>query len=73
MEDDGPDEAECEFWVAVHDVLSADVDQFDFFVSEEPERCLHVLDCVETHATALTGLEKETRRGGKKIFKHLIS
>ena len=62
MEDDGPDEAECEFGVSVHDVLAADVDQFDFFVSEEPQRRLHVLDGVETHPTSLTGLpvaEKE--------------
>ena len=33
VEDDGPDEAEGEFGVAVHNVLSSDVDQLDLLVS----------------------------------------
>ena len=59
MEDDGPDEAEGELGVAVDDVLPADVDQFDFFVAQEPQRGLHVLDRVEAHAPALPGLKEK--------------
>ena len=33
VKDDGPDEAECQLGVAVHNVLSSDVDEFDFFVT----------------------------------------
>ena len=56
VEDDGPDEAEGELGVAVHDVLAADVDQLDLLVAQEPQRRLHVLDGVEAHAAALSGL-----------------
>ena len=34
VEDDGPDEAEGELGVAVHDVLPSDVDQLDLLVPE---------------------------------------
>ena len=33
MKDDGPYEAECKLGVAVYNVLSSDVDEFDFFVT----------------------------------------
>ena len=56
VEDDGPDEPECEFGVAVDDVLAADVDELDLLVAQEPQRRLHVLDGVEAHAAALSGL-----------------
>ena len=32
MEDDRPNEAECELGVAVHNVLASDVDQLDLLV-----------------------------------------
>ena len=59
MEDDGPDEPEGELGVAVDDVLAADVDQLDLLVAQEPQRRLHVLDGVEAHAAALSGLQSE--------------
>ena len=59
VEDDGPDEAEGELGVAVHDVLAADVDKLDLLVAEEPQRRLHVLYRVETHATSLPRLQRE--------------
>ena len=62
MEDDGPDEPEGELGVSVDDVLPADVDQLDLLVAQEPQRRLHVLDRVEAHAAALSGLLK---RGGQ--------
>ena len=58
VEDDGPDEAEGELGVAVHDVLAADVDQLDLLVPQEPQSGLHVLDCVKPHPTSLPRLEK---------------
>ena len=33
VKDDGPDETKCELGGAVHNVLSSDVDEFDFFVT----------------------------------------
>ena len=66
VEDDGPDEPECEFWVSVDDVLAADVDELDLLVAQEPQRRLHVLDGVEAHAAALSGLrwkEVHVRQG----------
>ena len=33
VKDDGPYEAECKLGVAVYNVLSSDVDEFDFFVT----------------------------------------
>ena len=59
VEDDGPDEAEGELGVAVHDVLAADVDKLDLLVAEEPQRRLHVLYRVETHATSLPRLQRK--------------
>ena len=59
VEDDGPDEAEGELGVAVPDVLPADVDKLDLLVAEEPQRRLHVLYRVETHATSLPRLQRE--------------
>ena len=56
MENDGPDEAECELWVAVDNVLAANVDQFDFLVTEEPQGSLDVLDGMEAHSTPLARL-----------------
>ena len=56
VEDDGPDEPECEFGVSVDDVFSPDVDELDLLVAQEPQRRLHVLDGVEAHAAALSGL-----------------
>ncbi len=58
MQDDGPDEAECELGVAVHNVLAPDVDQLDLLVAQEAQRRLHVLDGVEAHAPALSGLQQ---------------
>ena len=57
MEDDGPDEAEGELRVAVDDVLTADVDQLDLLVPQEPQRGLHVLDGVKPHPTSLPRLK----------------
>ena len=57
VEDDGPDEPEGELGVAVDDVLAADVDELDLLVAQEPQRRLHVLDGVEAHAAALSGLQ----------------
>jgi len=54
VEDDGPDEAEGELGVPVHDVLAADVDQLDLLVPQEPQRGLHVLDRVEPHPASLS-------------------
>ena len=59
VEDDGPDEAEGELGVAVDDVLAADVDELDLLVAQEPQCRLHVLDGVEAHAAALSGLQSE--------------
>ena len=59
MEDDGPDEAEGELRVAVDDVLTADVDQLDLLVPQEPQRGLHVLDGVEPHPTSFPRLQKD--------------
>ena len=56
VEDDGPDEPEGELGVSVDDVLAADVDELDLLVAQEPQRRLHVLDGVEAHAAALSGL-----------------
>ena len=69
MEDDGPDEAEGEFGVSVDDVLAADVDQLDLLVPEEPQRRLHVLDGVETHAASLSRLFMEKKK--KKLHQNL--
>ena len=57
VEDDGPDEAEGELRIAVDDVLTADVDQLDLLVPQEPQRGLHVLDGVEPHPTSLPRLK----------------
>ena len=56
VEDDGPDEPEGQLGVAVDDVLAADIDELDLLVAQEPQRRLHVLDGVEAHAAALSGL-----------------
>ncbi len=56
VKDDGPDEAERELGVPVHNVLTPDVDQLDLLVAQEAQRRLHVLDGVEAHAPALSGL-----------------
>ena len=61
VEDDGPDEPEGKFRVAVDDVLAADVDELDLLVAQEPQRRLHVLDGVEAHAAALSGLRAVER------------
>lgn len=57
VKDDGPNETQGELWVAVHNVLSTNVDEFDFFISEEAKSGLHVLDGVESHSTSLAGLK----------------
>ena len=61
VEDDGPDEPEGKFRVAVDDILAADVDEFYLLVAQEPQRRLHVLDGVEAHAAALSGLRAVER------------
>jgi hypothetical protein len=61
VKDDGPDEAECELGVPVHNVLAPDVDQLDLLVAQEAQRRLHVLDGVEAHAPALSGLQQIKR------------
>lgn len=57
MQDDGPYQAEREFWVAVHDVLRPDVNQLNLLVSQKVESHLHVLQHVETHSTPLPRLK----------------
>ena len=57
VKDDGPDEAEGQLGVAVHNVLSSDVDQFDFFVAQKPQSCLHILNGMEPHPTSFSRLE----------------
>ena len=57
MENDGPYETKGELGVPVHNVLAADVDQFDLFVAEEPEGGLDVLDGVEPHPSPFSGLQ----------------
>lgn len=57
VQDDGPNQTECELWVTVDDVLRPDVDQFDFFVAQEIERHLCVLQHVEAHFSLLPWLE----------------
>ena len=61
VEDDGPDEPEGKFRVAVDDILAADVDEFYLLVAQESQRRLHVLDGVEAHAAALSGLRAVER------------
>ncbi len=58
MEDDGPDESEGEFWIAVNNVLAANVDKLDLFVAEESQCRLHILDGVEAHATSFSRLKR---------------
>ena len=57
VKDDGPDEAEGQLGVAVHNVLSSDVDQFDFFVTQKPQSCLHILNGMKPHPTSFSRLE----------------
>ena len=59
MKDDGPDETKCELGVAVHNVLSSDVDQLDLLVPQEPQRGLNVLDRVEPHPASLSRLQNK--------------
>ena len=57
VEDDGPDQAQGQLRVSVHYILTPDVDKLDLLVPEEPERCLHVLNGVETHAPSFSRLK----------------
>lgn len=61
MQDDSPYQAEGELRVTVHDVLRADVDQFDFLVAQKIEGHLHVLQHVKTHPTSLPRLKNGVR------------
>ena len=57
MQDDGPNETQGEFGVAVDDVLASDVDQFDLLVAEEPQGRLDVLDGMEAHSASFPRLK----------------
>lgn len=61
MKNDGPYQSESQLGVAVDDVLSPDVDEFDLLVSKEIESHLYVLQHVETHPTSLARLESWIR------------
>lgn len=58
MEDNGPDESQSKLGISVHDIFASDVDQFDFFVTEEPKCSFHILNGMETHPASLSRLKK---------------
>lgn len=61
MEDDGPNKAQRQLWIAIDDIFRADVDQLDLLVPQKVQRHLSVLQHVETHFTLLSWLRDETR------------
>lgn len=57
MKDDCPYETESQFRVSIHNILSSDVDKFDFFVAKEAESCLNILNGMKPHPTSLSRLK----------------
>jgi hypothetical protein len=68
VEDDGPDEAEGEFGVAIYNVLAPNVDQLDLLVAQEAQRCLDVLYGVESHPPPLPRLNNSIINGTKNTM-----
>lgn len=57
VEDDGPYQSQCEFWIAVDDVFGSDVNQSDLLAVKEVERRVHVVKHVKTHDTSFAWLK----------------
>jgi len=53
----GPDQAQGQLWIAVHNVLGAYVDQLDLLVAQEVQSHLCILQHMESHFTLLAWLK----------------
>lgn len=59
VQDDAPDQAEDQLWVAIHNVVAADVHQLHIVLLQNGQGVTHVVEVVDSHLAPLPFLYKK--------------